>query len=346
MLSRTALLRRLGHGSWAKAALEQYSLRDAQRTLLKEEVNQRKLLFHVESPTRGRFLLRVYRPTGPSEDTLRSELLWLQALRRDTSLYVPEPIPAADGSLVTDASLPWASEARRCVLLRWLPGQRKKAGLSPADLSLVGSYMARLHQHSEQYAVPEGFVRPRAWDWDWVFGEAVPLWTEGKSVYSRSELDVFRAAAGRVRRDLQELDKSSDVFGIIHRDLHLDNFLFQDGEVYAIDFENCGWGYYLFDLAVTLSSLEIWSLEGYGVSCTPLQAALLESYQRERPLPEGYQRHLQTFMAMRLARWVNVTLGQEPHTRPSRLLSETVGVLKEFVASEGEATGFGLSWSR
>jgi Ser/Thr protein kinase RdoA (MazF antagonist) len=202
---------------------------------------------------------------------------------------------------------------------------------------LIGSYIARLHRHSEQYDVPEGFARPRAWDWDWVFGEATPIWNEGKSVYSQNELDVFRLASERVQWDLQELGKNTDVFGIIHRDLHLDNFLFHNGEAYAVDFENCGWGYYLFDLTVTLSSLEIWSLEGYGERCAPMQATLLESYQRERPLPEDTQRHLQTFMAMRLVRWVNVVLGWEAHTRPTSFLSGAVEVLEKFAASEGKA---------
>ncbi len=329
-LSRTALLRRLGQRSWAKAALERYGLRDARFALLKEGVNQRKLLFRVESPTRGRFLLQVMYRLSRHSENLMPELLWLRALQREMPLSVPEPIPATDGSLVSHVSLPWASEPRRCVLLSWLPG-RKKAHLSPTDLSLVGSYIARLHRYSEQYGVTEGLVFPYVWDWDWVFGETAPLWNEGKSVYSWSELNVFHAAAERVRQDLQELGKGSNVFGVIHRDLHLNNFLFHNGKAYAIDFETCGWGYYLFDLAVTLSSLE-----GRGAL---IQAALLEGYQRERPLPEDHWRYLETFMAMRVVQRLNLALGWEDPTRRQwgpRSLSGSVEGLKEFVASKGK----------
>ena len=94
---------------------------------------------------------------------------------------------------------------------------------------------------------------------------------------------MFRATAERVRWGLQELGKDSNVFGAIHPDLHLNNFLFHEGEAYVIDFEACGWGYCLFDLAVTLSSLE-----GCVEDRTPMRAALLKGYQRERPLPEAY----------------------------------------------------------
>jgi Ser/Thr protein kinase RdoA (MazF antagonist) len=307
-------------------------LRDARVDLLKEGKDQRKLVFRVESPTRGRFLLRVYKLARHREN-LVPELLWLQALQREMPLSVAEPIPTADGSLVGYASPEWASEPRRCVLLRWLPGRREKADMTPANLSLAGSHIARLHRYSEQHGVPEGLVFPHVWDWDWVFGETTPLWNKrGRSVYSPNELDAFRAAAERVRQDLQELGKDSNVFGIIHRDVHMNNILFYDSEAYVIDFEVCGWGYYLFDVAVTLSSMS-----GHGA---PLQVALVEGYQRERPLSENHWRYLETFMAMRLVQRVNMVLRWKDPTQRGwgpRLLSGSVALLKEFAEREAEA---------
>jgi Ser/Thr protein kinase RdoA (MazF antagonist) len=327
---------------WAEAALEQYGLRDAQSVLLKEGSDQRKLIFRVDSPTQGRFLLRIYKLFRHSEN-LMPELLWLQALRREMPLSVPEPIPASDGSLVTHVSRARGSEARRCVLLRWLPGGRKKADMNRANLSLAGSQVARLHRHCEQYGVPEGLVFPHEWGWDWVFGEAAPLWSKGESVYSPNEMDVFRATAERIRKDLQDLGAGSDVFGIIHRDLHPNNLLFHDGKAYVIDFEVCGWGYYLFDMAVALSSLE---------NRAPLQAAFIEGYRRERPLPESHWSYLQTFVAMRLVQRVNMVLRwEDPAQRqwgPS-VLSNSAKWLEEFPASKkGRARrlGFDSRWWR
>jgi aminoglycoside phosphotransferase (APT) family kinase protein len=92
---------------------------------------------------------------------------------------------------------------------------------------------------------------------------------------------------GACTTGLQELGKDSNVFGIIHRDLHLNNILFHDGEAYVIDFEVCGWGYYLFDVAVTLLSLE-------GFDETPLQVALLEGTSESVPSPKTW-RYLETF---------------------------------------------------
>jgi Ser/Thr protein kinase RdoA (MazF antagonist) len=328
----TKLLQWLRLRSWAKAALKQYGLQDARFTLVKEGINQRKLLFRVESPTRGRFLLRVYKLSRPNEN-LMPELLWLQALGRE--MPIPEPIPAADGSLASLLSPKWALEPRRCVLLRWLPGGFKRDDLTPTNLSVAGSQVARLHRYSEQYGVPEGATFPYVWDWEWIFGEEVPLWSKGESVYSKRELDVFRATAERVRQDLQELGKNGDVYGIIHRDLHVKNFLFHEGEVYVLDFEKCGWGYYLFDLTVTLSVME-----SHKKNRAPRQAAFIEGYQRERPLPEDHWRCLETFMAMRVVQRVNMVLSWKTPTwrawGPSALPGSVEG-LKEFLASKRKA---------
>jgi Ser/Thr protein kinase RdoA (MazF antagonist) len=339
---KAVVLRWLRLRAWAKAALKQFDLRGARFALLKEGNNERKLLFRIDSPTQGRFVLRMYKVSRRSEN-LMPELLWLQALRREMPLSVPEPIPAPDGSLISEVTVKGTS--RRCVLLRWLPGDRKP-NPSSEDLAMAGSRVARLHRHCEQYGLPEGLVFPHVWDWDWVFGDAVPIWNKGGSVYSRSELDVFRTTAERVRQDLQDLGKDISVFGIIHRDLHLNNFLFRNEDAYVVDFEMCGWGYYLFDLAVTLLSLE------GRKHPTPLQYALLEGYQRERPLPEEQLRYIDTFVAMRIVQKVNMILHWEDHSRQSsndRQLMGSVRGLKEFVASKSKAGQIDLSspwWRR
>jgi Ser/Thr protein kinase RdoA (MazF antagonist) len=341
----TRTLSRDAQFGWAEAALKQYGIGDARITLLKEGRGERKLVFSVESPSRGHFALQVFSLSRNNEN-LVPELLWLRALRTE-EIPVPEPVPAADGSFVSRVSLEGASEPRLCALRRWLPG--RPGGLnrgprrSPAELSRAGSCVARMHRHFERYGAPEGVTFPYVWDWDWVFGKAVPLWNKGKSVYSPSELDVFRAAAKRVWQDLQELGKDGNVYGIIHRDLHPNNYLFHNGEAYVIDFEVCGWGYYLFDIAVTFLALE-----RHGPQ---LQAAFLEGYRRERPLLEDHWRYFDTFIAMRLVQRVNMALRWKEPTRRwwgPKVLAGSAGALAEFLESEGrtEPMTLGSPWWR
>ena len=70
--------------------------------------------------------------------------------------------------------------------------------------------------------------------------------------------------------------------------------MFYGEEVRAIDFDDCGWGYYTYDRAVTLSYLEDWG------TFPALQDTFLTGYQRVRPLPRRYGECLEVFLAARI----------------------------------------------
>ena len=81
------------------------------------------------------------------------------------------------------------------------------------------------------------------------------------------------AAEMRVRRRLAALPQTPATFGMIHADLHLGNCLFRNRVAIPIDFDDCGFGWFAYDLAVVLASVERWPhyealrqglLDGYG----------------------------------------------------------------------------------
>ena len=90
-----------------------------------------------------------------------------------------------------------------------------------------------------------------------------------------------------------ELATRPDATGLIHADLHYENFLFHDGVARAIDFDDCGWGFYLYDVAVTLWELE--EREHYS----QLRDAFLEEYGQHRPLPPNHDAHLRALFLLR-----------------------------------------------
>jgi Ser/Thr protein kinase RdoA (MazF antagonist) len=69
----------------------------------------------------------------------------------------------------------------------------------------------------------------------------------------------------------------------------------------TIDFDRCGLGHYLFALARIRMDLERRYPARYG----QMWSAFVEGYERERPLPEDYQRYLTTFGVVRSVREVN-----------------------------------------
>ena len=303
-------LRRLG-----RSALLRYGIDVAALTTLGYAENA---TFRVDS--RGAtYLLRMNRPHVHTAGTIESEMAWLSALRHDTTLRVPEPVPATDGSLVVSVRDEAVPDPHLCVVLRWLDGRFVDKRLTPAKLALVGTLTARLHAHAAGWTPPEWFARPRvdalsdgakanalSSDDAALPGEH-PSRDDGDVVLELFESLVSPADAALVSRALElvrttarELDGSGS-FGLIHGDLHYENFLFNGSEVSAIDFDDCGWGHHLYDLAVTLSELR--SRPRYD----QLEDAFLGSYAAERPLPKGYASHLPTLFVLRelqIATWI------------------------------------------
>src|SRR5579863_5453428 len=102
--------RNLEYSAWAEQALKSYALHNPQITFLRHNEN---LTFHVSDHGQGAsYLLRLHFPLNENfkepfkgmrqqPAALASELLWLEALHRDTPLTVQQPVRNISGSLVT-----------------------------------------------------------------------------------------------------------------------------------------------------------------------------------------------------------------------------------------------------
>ena len=199
-----------------------------------------------------------------------------------------------DGKLTTVAASPDVPEARVCSVLRWMDGRIHAAAPRPVHLYRLGDVMARLHDHAARWRVPPGFVRIR-WDWETFFGDTMVYGGIGAAdVWELLPDDLrrrFARVASGMRRVMSQLGEGADNVGLIHADMHLGNALFWRGEVRVIDFDDCGFGYWLYDIAVPLWELR--HRNDYG----HFRSALIDGYTRRRPLPPGCLAHLDDFIA-------------------------------------------------
>ena len=297
-------LRRLG-----RTALAQFGLDDARLTVQRYEHNT---TFRVDARD-GPYLLRINRPRVHTPDTIGSEMAWLSALGRDTDLRVPEPVAAHDGSFLVVARDPGVPESRVCVVLHWLEGRFMDKRLAPAHLARVGALAAQLQEHAATWTPPSGFLRPRV---DTLTNEAKvdsmvssvaivgdddqPTQDDGDravrlvdELVSTDDAALLAKALEVVWASTRSLAKETGASGLIHGDLHYENVLFHGGEAQAIDFDDCGWGFRLYDLAVILCELE--GRPRYD----ELRDALLNAYAQIRRLPDDHAIHLSALFVLR-----------------------------------------------
>lgn len=272
-----------------------YGLQTATSTLLQYEDNA---VYRLVSSTGAEFVLRISAADGHSAAAQFSEAQWLLALRRATDLLVPAPILNAEGAPVTAIEIPEVAGPRHCVLFSWVPGEPPTQEISPKVAARIGAFTARLHTHAEQFIPPAGFIRPR-WDWQHVCGLASSAgFPNNNDAPTPVQRALLAAASTRLQTNLHALGTSPDQWGLIHADLHRDNILLQDEQVGVIDFDDCGWGYYLYDVACVLDSFRRRVVTDPRAYPT-IREAYLAGYNQVRHLPDQLEAQLATFKALR-----------------------------------------------
>jgi Ser/Thr protein kinase RdoA (MazF antagonist) len=213
---------------------------------------------------------------------------------RGTRISVPQPVRARDGELVVEVA------ERHCDLLTWLDGRvlRPGRGLGPQGAHLLGEALGRIHNTAEQIESSE--LELPCWDADGMFTAASPFRPGPlEDFMSASDWRLFREVEERTRAVFESLDRRGDAFGVIHSDFILLNCHFvrraSGWEVGVLDFDDLGWGYFLYDLCPLLGNLA--EFPNY----TAMRRAFLAGYRSVRSLPGELETHLPTLMAARHA---------------------------------------------
>lgn len=238
---------------------------------------QIELLVHSENATyrvrgqRQRFVMRVHRAGYHQHADIASELAWLAALEQ-AGLEVPVPIAGLDGEAIQVVDLPGHGH-RYVVLFHWIDGGEPDQQQLNASFRRLGAINAHLHRHARSWQRPGNFQR-LTWNHPSMLGEQGHWgsWRDAPYLDARGSA-LISETVQVIGARLADYGEDPSRFGLIHADLRLTNLLVQGDRTRIIDFDDCGMGWYLHDLAAALSFFEHhpdlpqwidnW-LEGYG----------------------------------------------------------------------------------
>ena len=253
--------------------------------------------FAVEGAADGRrYALRMHRPGYQQPQAIASELAWVQALRAAGVAVTPRPVAGRDGALIQHQS------GRALVLFDWESGAEPGIGDDLGRLfAVLGATAARMHGHARAWMRPPGFERP-AWDFDTSLG-ARPhwgRWRDGIGV-DPARAAVFERTAALIARRLAAYGKGPERFGLIHGDLRLANLLVDGEAVKVIDFDDCGFGWFMYDAATPVSFHE------HEPQVPALIDAWVRGYRTVAPLAAADAAEIPTFVMLRrllLVAWI------------------------------------------
>jgi Ser/Thr protein kinase RdoA (MazF antagonist) len=324
ILSHDELLARLGR--LANAAIARYGLSPrSTATMINLSENT---TYRIDDPdSGGKTILRIHRVGYHSERAIESEMQWMTALRRDTGLETPEPVSARDGTTIQTLISPELRDPRHAVMFKFMTGREPAEDELLKPFERLGEVSARMHEHAKRWPLPQGFTR-HSWDYETSLGRRPTWgrWQDGMGMNAGRETLLGRLAEA-IRRRLEHYGKPRERFGLTHADIRLANLLIEGTHTKVIDFDDCGFSWYLYDLGTALSFIE------HRPDVPELVESWLRGYHRVAALSAEERAEIPTFIMLRrllLVAWIGShaetdlakSLG-EPYTEGSCGLAET-----------------------
>ena len=268
-------------------------------------------VFKVEGLDGNTYALRIHRKGYHDLDELNSEHVWTSSLS-NAGLLVPEAVVTRSGDAYTSVSFLNSHEYRYVGLVKWIEGTILNdliLDLEEKDVSdlyeSLGKVVAKFHKATIAWEEPKDFKR-HSFDTDGFLGSK-PFWgrfweAQNATTSEREKLSVIR---NNITKILSKLPRDINSFGMIHADLHSQNVLIQGKSLSVIDFDDSGFGWYGFDLAVA-----IWDRLDFTATGCHFDIAyksLIRGYIEERPNAKDIIETIPTFLLMRtlmLIRWI------------------------------------------
>lgn len=258
-------------------------------------------IFEIRTRDGSRYALRINRPGHRTETEIRSELLWLDAIRHETDLMVPRPIHTRDGNLLVTNEL--NGEPRHAALSTWLPGRHVARKGLPSRRSgyLLGRTTARLHNHADAFHPPDSFSETRFNRVAGLAAHSTIHSDEPNEILTPERKQRLREATAEIQDETDRLYTNPSGLRFLHADMHFGNVKLIDGDMGVLDFDDSLWCFPIQDIGIAMYYLQSRSNKDQ------LMQAFREGYESIRPWPEEHPGQVWTYIRARALDLINVS---------------------------------------
>lgn len=240
-----------------------------------------------------KYVLRIYRPGYHDPEELYDEVLWQARLKEDTDIRLAAVICGKDRQLIQTVTI--GGDSYHLALFEFVPGKALR-NLSKDELyyymEKIGEITAKLHNHVLRWKESSKLKR-FTWNYEDLAGPDSRWgdYTEMKTL-TEEESTCYAQALKIIEKRLINYGKGEDRYGLIHSDLNINNILVDGDDIYVLDFDDCGFGWFMYDISTSV-------LEYFDETLERCLDSLLTGYEKYRPLSKSDKEELETFIVLR-----------------------------------------------
>jgi Ser/Thr protein kinase RdoA (MazF antagonist) len=217
--------------------------------------------------------IRLIDPNRRSLKMVQAELEWLIQLT-EAGIHVPTPKESHIGNCYEVVSI----EDNLFYVVAFTQVHGEPIDVTKPELwneqffEKWGETLGRIHSVTPKHQI----MRP-------VFWESYTPVSETIEFLTKKEDEIIKERMNEVIAEIESLPRSGYSFGLIHNDFHQGNILVNKESLGVIDFDDCVYGWYAQDIAVSLYHA-FWQATAIGGSDHSFAFSYLEQFLR------GYQK--------------------------------------------------------
>ncbi|WP_078115869.1 phosphotransferase enzyme family protein [Clostridium beijerinckii] len=275
-------------------------------------------------------VMRIGRPGYHTKDELDAELIWLKEIKENTPLVVAGAVKGMNGEYVHEVACELSPNKKYyCVMYEFLegnaPSEDDEENVIRQFINL-GEVTGYLHKQVKTWNNASKLKR-FIWDYDSMLGTN-PRWGKWQNAADiNTEIEKLLTRTSKtINKRLINYGKGKDKFGLIHADLRLANLLIEGEQMKVIDFDDCGYGWFMHDMAASISFIEDKPI------AKELIDSWIEGYSKVQKLQKEDINEIDTFIMQRrlqLMAWLASHHESDPVIELSKGFTEGTAVLAE-----------------
>jgi len=154
-----------------------------------------------------------------------------------------------------------------------------------------GNAMGKMHRVTKKYQPPVSLIKRPLFE-----NNLIPLepYKNIPSVYEK---------LASILNDISKLPHDVDSYGLIHSDMHQQNFLINRSHISILDFEDCQYGYFSLDIGIALYHAIWWGLPEDDLAKNDFALKIIKNfmlgYTAENQLSDFWLKKIKMFMLYR-----------------------------------------------